>query len=197
MTKIYDGIALTRAEGPWEDAGGRHGLRAEIMREMRRPVSSRPRLGLTVTDIAKREGMRTETVARLLEEHGYLEMSPFGRNQSRRLVTAGAYAAGHGHTVDPSSIRSVRLDGGGRAAPFPVFYEEKVASIIWTLGWDAIKATVAAEPDKKQRLAFLLTAHDYLPDAEIAELSGYSLRGIKGARARQGARRGDSQPLAA
>ena len=141
--------------------------------------------------------MRTETVARLLEQHGYLEMSPFGRTQSRRLVTAEAFATGHGHTVDPTGIRSIRLDGGGKAAPFPVFYEEYITSIVWSFGWDVIKAVVDAEPDKKRRLAFLLTQHSYLPDAEIADLAGYSRYRVMTARKRGSTAESNREKLAA
>ena len=183
VAAAFDLVILSRDEG-CGDGDGRHGLRAERMRELRRPMSSRSRRGLTVTEIAKREAMRPQTLARLLERHGYLEMSPFGQRQSRRLVTAECYAAGHGHNVDPTETRSGRLDGAARAAPFPVFYDEHVASIMWTLGWDVIRATVAALPGKKSRLAYLLTDHDYLPDAEIADLAGYSRESIARTRAR-------------
>ena len=186
VTATYDAVFLSRTETHSEDGGGRHGMRAERMRELHRPMSRRQKLGLTVADIAARMGVRQETAARLLEDHGYLELSPFGRTQSRRLVSADCYAAGHGHNVDPSQIRSGRLDGMAKAAPFPVFYEKHVPSIIWTLGWGLILSTVLAESSKRKRLAFLLTDHAYLPDAEIAALAGCSLSGVEKGRRRGG-----------
>lgn len=86
--------------------------------------------------------------------------------------------------MDPTETRSGRLDGAARAAPFPVFYEEHIASIVWTLGWDVIKTVVTALPGKKSRLAYLVAEHAYLPDAEIADLAGYSRESIARRRAR-------------
>ena len=184
VAAVYDEVWLIRAETPWSDGSGSgtHGLRAERMRELRRPLSARTRRGLTLADIAEQAGLNVETLARMLEHHGYLETSPFGGRQSRRLVTAAAYVAHHGHNVDPSSIRSPRLDGSARAAPFPVFYAEHVSSILWTLGLDLIQQGVAAQPTKKGKLAFLLAEHGYLPDAEMARLAGYSRVGVARAR---------------
>ncbi len=104
-------------------------------------------------------------------------------------MTAECYAAGHGHNVDPRQIRSRRLDGVARAVPFPVFYEDKVASIVWTFGWDLLQARLAVETTKRKRLAFLLSDHAYLPDAEIASLAGCSSRGVEEARRRGEANR--------
>ena len=188
VVAVHDELFLIRAE-PGQEGRGRHGLRAERMRELHRPMSARRQRGLTVAEISTRIGMRQETVARLLEHHGYLELSPFGRDQSRRLVTAECYAAGHGHNVDPRQIRSRRLDGVARAVPFPVFYEDKVASIVWTFGWDLLQARLAVETTKRKRLAFLLSDHAYLPDAEIASLAGCSSRGVEEARRRGEANR--------
>ena len=135
VTAAHDALRLARGEGEMEDDGsGRHGLRAERMRELHRPLSARSKPGLTVADVAAMMGLRKETVARLLEHHGYLELAPYGRDHQRRLVTAEAYAAGHGHNVNSSGSRSKRLDGAARSAPFAVFYPEHVASIVWTLG---------------------------------------------------------------
>ena len=183
VTALHDELFLIGAESG-HDGGGRHGMRAERMKELHRPLSRRQTRGLTVADLAARMGLRQETVARLLEHHGYLELSPFGRHQSRRLVTAECYAAGHGHNVDPSQIRSSRIDGMARAAPFPVFYEKHSASIVWTLGWELIQAAVARETSKRRRLSFLLTEHAYLPDVEIAGLAGCSVSGVEKGRRR-------------
>ena len=187
VTAIYDDLVTTQFEDAWADGSGRHGLRAERMEELRRPLSARKRQGMTLQEVAEQVGLRVETLARLLEHHGYLETSPFGGRQNRRLISAKAYAAKHGHNVDPTHMRSIRLDGAHRTAPFPVFYAEHVPSILWSLGWDLIQRDVAARPTKKARLEFLLVDHAYLPDAEIAALSGYSREGITRARGRAAA----------
>ena len=182
VIEVYDDIMLSRLEDSLCDGGGTHGLRAERMRELRRPLSTRTRRGMTLAEISAQADIHVETLSRMLEHHGYLELCPFGGRQSRRLVSAAAYAAHHGHNVDPSSIRSPRLDGSARAAPFPVFYAEHVSSILWTLGLDLIQQGVAAQPTKKGKLAFLLAEHGYLPDAEMARLAGYSRVGVARAR---------------
>lgn len=186
VTAAHDALRLARGEGEMEDDGsGRHGLRAERMRELHRPLSARSKPGLTVADVAAMMGLRKETVARLLEHHGYLELAPYGRDHQRRLVTAEAYAAGHGHNVNSSGSRSKRLDGAARSAPFAVFYPEHVASIVWTLGWDLIVASVAREVKKRGRLAMLLRDHAYLPDTQIGHLAEITVSGVEKARKRK------------
>lgn len=162
---------------------GRHGLHAERMRELHRPLPVRDKHGLTMKDIAARAGLERETLACLMEHHGYLELVPYGGGQRRRLVTDQAFAAGLGHNVDGARIRVARLEGMNRAAPFPVFYEEGVEQILWTLDHEGITARVAAMPNKRARLRWLLTTHAFLPNAEIARLSGCSLSGVKKAAA--------------
>lgn len=185
VTDAFDEIMLNRMEdGQLGDGDGRHGLRAERMRELRRPFPRVARMGLTIAEVAAKAGLSQETTARLLEANGYLNLSPFGRLQNRRLVSQPAQEAGHGHNVDPSHKRSLRLDGGGRAAPFPVFYEETVDDIVWTFSLDAIRKRCANEPSKKRRLAWLLKDHAYLPDEEIARRAGYGRNAVGKARQR-------------
>ncbi len=185
VTEAFDEIMLSRMEdGRQSNEAGRHGLRAERMRELRRPFPRVTRMGLPVAEVAERAGLSRETTARLLEANGYLETSPFGGRQSRRLVSLAVREAGHGHNADPSDKRSLRLDGGAKAAPFPVFYEEHAADIIWTLGWDTIMGRCASETSKKLRSAWLLKDHAYLPDEEIGRLAGYSRDGVIRARKR-------------
>lgn len=181
----YDDIVMDRLDAALFDSGsGRHGLRAERMRELHRPILSRDKTGLTVSQMASRAGLAQETMARLLEFNGYLELCPFGRHQNRRLLTQRAAEVGLGHNVDPSHCRSARLDGPARAVVFPVFYEDSADDIIWSLGWDMIILTCQAEPPKKRKLSYLLKVHGYLPDAAIGELSGYTVDGVGRARKR-------------
>lgn len=183
VATAFDETILNRMEDVrGGDGHGRHGLRAERMRELRRPFPRIARRGLTVKELAQRAGLSRETTARLLEANGFLEMNPFGGHQSRRLVTQAVLEAGHGHNVDPVHTRSLRLDGGARSAPFPVFYEEHADAIIWTFGWDLIVRRCAQEARKKARLAWLLRDHGYLPDDEISRLAGYQRASVQRAR---------------
>ena len=178
----YDAAILGSLDVPSE-AGGRHGIFAARMRKMKRPLLSRDKIGLTVGKIAETNGIDRAVLVALMERHGYLELAPYGGRQSRRLVTDEAFHAGVGHNVDPGKARSSRLDGAARATPFPVFYPEAVPSLLWTLDWPGIQAAAKAIPNKRQRMRWLLEQHGYLPDKALEGLSGYSLRGVKKARA--------------
>lgn len=155
------------------------------------PKAQRKR-GMTIRDIASRgdlwgamqslgEGPFPDkaTLYRLLEENCWLERAPFGREQSRWFVTDKAVEGGYGQTVDPSNTHSLKLSGGKKSFPFPVFYEDKVRDVVWTLGWDVILKTVSALKDKKARLAWLLTHHPYLPNKTLAELSGMGIATVE------------------
>ena len=165
------------------ETGGRHGLFAARMRELKRPLLSRDKIGLTLGEIAEANGIERTALVALMERHGYLELVPYGGRQKRRLVTDEAFLAGIGHNVDPSNARSPRLDGAARAVPFPVFYPEAVPSLLWTLDWPGIRAAAKAIPNKRERMGWLLEHHAVLPDKAFVGLSGYSLRGVKKARA--------------
>lgn len=184
VTQAYNAITT----GGWLDRGpddGRHGLRAERLRELRQPLSRSNRHGLTVRDLAHRAGVDRHTMACALEHHGYLELVPYGGTQRRRLVSPTAEDAGYGHNVDAERKRIGCLEGYNRACPFPVFYEDRVDDILWSLDLEGIRETAAEMTSKRRRLAWLLEAHGYLPDAYIAVLAGCSLRGVKAARSRQ------------
>lgn len=176
------------------DGTGMHGLLAARMRELNRPLWQRNKSGMTIHEVASRIGVSTETAVRLLIHNGYIESVPFGGRQHRRLLTDQAVRAGIGHNVDPKGRRSTWLDGHQRAAVFPVFYPEHIATIIWTLGWGLIVSAVTTAPTKKAKLAYLLEEHDYLPDSEIAKLAGYKRDGVLRARRRAEAA---ARPLAA
>ena len=165
------------------EAGGRHGIFAARMRELKRPLLSRDKIGLTLGEIAEVNGIDRTVLVALMERHGYLELAPYGGRQKRRLVTDEAFHAGIGHNVDPSHARSLRLDGAARAVPFPVFYPEAMPSLLWTLDWPGIQAAAKAIPNKRERMGWLLDHHAVLPDKALVGLSGYSLRGVKKARA--------------
>ena len=169
--------------------GGVHGLAAALLQEHHRPLKCRPeRRGMTVAEVAARTGIDRETLARLMEHHGYLALVPFGGTQRRRLVTDDAFHAGLGHNVDPSATRVGHLEGEAKAAPFPVFYEERLADMVWTFDLDGIR--LAAEErkaggGKKAALQWLLQRHGYLPNAELAKLTGFSERSVERARAKE------------
>lgn len=182
VARIYDAMMVGDAEGPSSVGAGRHGRIAERMAELRRPLPSRRTQGLTLRDIATMAGLDRETLVALMEHHGYLELVPYGGTQRRRLVTDRAFHAGLGHTADGSHCRIARLEGIGRAVPFPVFYPKRVPDILWSLDHAGITARAKAIEEKRERMRWLLHHHDYLPDAELAKLSGYSLSGVKKAR---------------
>lgn len=186
VSAAYDDAMFGRVEVPDAAVAGRHGLRAERMRELRRPLPMRRKHGLTITEVAAQVGMERETLACLLEHHGYLELVPFGGTQRRRLVTDQAFTAGLGHNVDASHIRIAAVEGKNRAGVFPVFYPEHVSAILWTLDHAGISATAATIKGKRGRLHWLLNNHGHLPTAEIASLSGYSRRGVEKARSPAG-----------
>lgn len=183
MAAAYDAPTLGGLDGGPPGDGAR-GLKAEQMRRLRRPLPARNRRGMTVAEMAEHAGLNRETLACLLEHHGYLELVPFGGRQRRRLVTDRAFAAGLGHNADASHTRVARVEGARRAGVFPVFYPEHVPAILWTLDHPGIVRAMAAIPRKRDRLAWLLVQHGHLPTAELADLSGFSRRGIEKARER-------------
>lgn len=184
VAAIFDSIARLDVDGTSGPLDARHGLLAERLRELHRPLVWRPKRGLTVSDLAARTGVNRETMATALEHHGYLELVPYGGRQRRRLLTEQAVAAGFGHNADAAHVRIGHLEGFNRASVFPVIYPEHAAAILWTLDLDGIRATAAAMPNKRGRLRWLLAHHGYLPDAYLAELAGCSVRTVERARAR-------------
>jgi hypothetical protein len=163
--------------------------RAGAARHDPRRTRSQPahpqRRGPTVTEIAQQAGMRRETLAALMEHHGYLVLAPYGGTQRRRLVSQRAIAAGMGHNVDASRTRIARLEGYGRAAVFPIFYAECVPDILWTLDLEGIRQVAREKGRKRERLVWLLDKHGYLPDAEVADIAGCTERTVRRARAEQ------------
>jgi hypothetical protein len=159
--------------------GAAHGLLAERMAELMRAPLVRDRMGFTVPEIAAQADMDRETLACLMEHHGYLELVPYGRGQRRRLVTDAAFMGELGHNALPGTKRSPRLDGINRAVPFPVFYPEVVPSILWTLDWQGVYEAFRAIANKRHRIKFALTDHGHLPNAALAALCDCSARAIE------------------
>jgi|GEM_PF-4248594 len=177
---IYDTLRLGKLCEP--ESVNPQTLLASRMRRLRRPLPSRRKHGLTLTEIAARTGISRETLASLMEHHGYLEMVPYGGSQRRRLVTDEAFHAGLGHNVDASEVR-LSIEGKNRTSVFPVFYEDQLPNILWTFDLDRIYAAAQAQRSKKAALHWLLDHHAYLPNAEIARISGANERTVRRARA--------------
>jgi hypothetical protein len=184
VARTYDALVVGGlGSSAVDDGGGRHGRLAERMRELRRPLPWRRKAGLTLQAIADGAGLDRATLAALMERQGYLELVPYGGRQRRRLVTKQAFDADLGHNADGSHRRIGRLEGMARAVVFPVFYPDKVPSILWSLDYEGIAARAASIGRKRERMRWLLHHHPYLPDAELAKLGGYSVRGVEKARA--------------
>lgn len=169
------------AVGGWN---GTHGLIAERMRELHRPVLYRRRPNMTLPEMAESAGVDRETLAACLVHHGYLELVPYGGTQNRRLVTDQAFAAGLGHNVDAGRLRIAHVEGRNRAATFPVFYKDEVASFLWTLDLAGIRDRAATIPGKQARLRWVMDHHGYLPNATVATFAGCTSRAVEKARAR-------------
>lgn len=166
------------------------GLLAERQRQVARETrkaapKARGGMGLTLEQVAGRAGMNRATVTALLEHHGLLIMAPCGPAKNRRLATDAAIAQGLGHNVEPGRTRIGAVEGYGKAAPFPVFYADRLADMLWVLDLDGIRTEAAQRKDRAERLWWLLDRHGYLPGAELAAVSGYSLRAVRAAQAAQ------------
>lgn len=186
VTAIVDAITLAGTDDAPSLLDGRHGLRAERLRELHRPLPPRRKQGVTINDMAKGAGVDQETMARALEHHGFLTLAPFGGRQSRRLVSDQAFAAGYGHNCDGSVRRVAQLEGFNRACVFPVFYPEHLPSIMRVLDFDSIREKAAALPSKRDRLRWMMANHGYLPAGFIADVAGCTRWAVEKARARQG-----------
>jgi hypothetical protein len=167
------------------NAPGHHGMRAERMRELRSPLPMRQRKGSTIAEIATSASIERATLVALLKHHGYVKLFPYGREQSRLLLTDASFKAGIGHNVQPGEKRSVRLDGANRVAPFPVIYPECVPSLLWSLDWAGVQAKFIAVASKRERVALGVSEYGYLPDTALANLCGCTVNGIEKARSRR------------
>ncbi|MBS1080386.1 hypothetical protein [Gluconobacter kondonii] len=120
-----------------------------------------------------------EALTRLLQFHGWIVWAPFGRDRSRWFASDEAVRGGYGQTVDPSEKRSFTIGGPERCSPFPAFYQDKLKDIVWTLGWDTILNHLTTLPIKKERLAWLMAQHSYLPTKTISQLAGVGIATVK------------------
>lgn len=182
VMELHDRLFLSLSLDINGPADGRHGLRAEHLRKLRRPLPFRRKHGFTLNEVAERAGVSREVVASAMEHHGYLELVPFGGTQRRRLLTDQAFHAGIGHNVDAAQVR-LGLEGCNRTSAYPVIYPERVADVLWTLDLDGIRATAAGLERKRQRLDWLMHHHAYLPDAFLADLAGCAVRTVERRRA--------------
>jgi len=152
-------------------------------RRRRRLRLTRNRWGLTLAQVASKFGLDRSTLVALMTHHGFLELVSYGRGQRRRLVTRMTFVQEFGHNVHPEN-RIGHLEGRGKAASFPVIYEECLGVLKDTLGYQRIAGHVSQLPSKRKRLAWLLDEHGYLPNVEIARMVGCSESGVEKARAR-------------
>lgn len=152
-----------------------------------RPQPKRKERGVTVKEMASDVSLwgacavmpDRETLTRLLQFHGWIEWAPFGRDRSRWFASDEAVEGDYGQTVDPSEKRSFTIGGPERCFPFPSFYQDKVKDIVWTLGWDTILDHLKTLATKKDRLAWLMTQHSYLPAKTISQLAGVGIATVK------------------
>ena len=181
VRSIYDQVVSSRTWGTYSLSQ----FHKRVEAAKKKPLPSRKKIGLRLPDVSKRTRIPLAALVSLLEHHGYLELVPFGLEQKRRLITETAFKAGVGHNVSPDN-RIGHLEGFNKASVFPVLYEDTLSDVIWTLDYEGIKKAVRKLSKKKDKLSWLLSHHGYLPDTEIASLSGYSSRGISKAKQRQG-----------
>lgn len=172
---VYDQIVRQRSD---LHPVSSHSYGYRKVRRRQEAIQKPQRIGLRVAEMADRASLSQATLTALLEHHGFLELVPYGGHQRRRLVSDNVVEAGYGHNVTPSN-RIGHLEGFNTSATFPVFYEEKANDILWCLNYEGIVAKVSSMTSKKDRLQWLLENHPYLPQEELAGMSGYSERGVR------------------
>lgn len=123
------------------------------------------------------------TIRRLLIHNGWLKLAPYGREQSRSLATEKTIVGGYGQNIDPSGKHSIRLSGGARSFPFPVFWKERLPELVASLGWSQIISNLSKIEKKRERLSWLLHNHSYLPTPALSELSDMGVATVKRAKA--------------
>jgi hypothetical protein len=186
VRSLYREVAQRRVS---PGAGSAYGRKREEWRRKKAAVKvgwrelSRRKHGLNLNDTAARLGLSRGTLVALLEHHGFLELVYWNGKQRRRLVSEETFDAGIGHNVIPDN-RIGHLEGQHKAAPFPVFYEDRLDDIAWCLDWKGIEEGVVKQTSKRKRLAWLLDHHAYLPSEEIAGLVGCSLSAVEKAQRR-------------
>lgn len=150
--------------------------------------------GVTVAEIASDQSLwlsdgasgptpSEETTRRLLINNGWLKLAPYGREQSRSLATEKTIVGGYGQNIDPSGKHSIRLSGGTRSFPFPVFWKERLPEVVASLGWSKIISSLSDIKQKRERLSWLLHGYAYLPTPVLSELSGMGTATVKRAKA--------------
>ena len=172
MAELFDEITFNRMDLEGTPVDGIHGLGAERMRELRRRPKKPRCKGLTLRDLAERSAIPRRTLEALLEAHGYLETAPFGRDQSRRLLTDRSIAAGIGANVHHRAQK-------GADTAFPVFFPDTVDAVLWTLDYEGLKDKATTFASRRNCLEWLLDEWDSLPNAELASLSGYSVKAVE------------------
>jgi len=184
VARVWHRLRIARAE---RLAEGRRAEHARGKRALRRPRKSLGERGVTLAEMAKAAGVPRAVLVKALEYAGILSLVPCGRGTRRYLPTKVAEDEGLGHMVDPGATHSPRTSGRKRAAPFAAFRASAVPTILERLGLDRIRAAIAEQAGKRQRVAWAVTHAGHLPSAFLASLCGCTTRGIEKARSRLGA----------
>lgn len=142
--------------------------------------------GVKIAEMAREEGVPPRTLTAQMVHLGYLSLTPYkGRN--RHLVSEQARLAGYGHNVDCFKLEA-RGHGYNIDSCFASIVDEKVPEIIQALGFDVIRAEMAALPHKRARLQWMLDHHSHLTGPGIAHFAGCTLVAVRKANAARKAR---------
>lgn len=79
---------------------------------------------------------------------------------------------------------AVALSYGKNVRGSPMIYADRLAEIRASMDWPGIVSTARSIRDRKARLTWLLEDHASTPNAVLAGLTGYSVRGVEEARKR-------------
>lgn len=79
---------------------------------------------------------------------------------------------------------AIALGYGRNVKGKPTFFASRVNEVQRAMDYTGVASTARSMTDRTVRLTWLLEDHAYLPDRLVAELSGYSVIGVKVARRR-------------
>lgn len=79
---------------------------------------------------------------------------------------------------------AVALSYGENLRGSPMIYADRLAEVRGSMDWPGVVSTARSIRDRKARLTWLLEDHASTPNAVLAGLTGYSVRGVEEARKR-------------